>query len=147
MCCTFCTALYVLHYLPCTICRALYMQHYLHCTVCAALSALHCLCRTICTALFVQHYLPCTVLVSIIVMVRLMCTCVVHCCYMNNHQLSPMKSAPSYVLTSIILTTLRTDRQRPIVEYNRRGRVFAPFYGCSLKPRECYNRGPRTASS
>ena len=41
--------------------------------------------------------------------------------------LSPMKYAPSYVLTSIILTTLRTDRQRPIVEFNRRGRVFPPF--------------------
>ena len=61
--------------------------------------------------------------------------------------LSPMKSAPSYVLTSIILTTLRTDRQRPIVEFNRRGRVFAPFCGCSLKSRECYNHGPRMASS
>ena len=34
----------------------------------------------------------------------------------------------------------------PIVEFNRRTR-FRTDFKCSLKPRECYNRGPRTASS
>ena len=36
----------------------------------------------------------------------------------------PCSTPPSYVLTSIILTTLRTDKQRPIVFD---GRVCAPF--------------------
>ena len=59
----------------------------------------------------------------------------------------PCSTPPSYVLTSIILTTLRTDRQRPIVKFLTDADAFAHHFGCSLKPRECYNRGPRTASS
>ena len=59
----------------------------------------------------------------------------------------PCSTPPSYVLTSIILTTLRTDRQRPIVKCLTDADAYAHHFRCSLKPRECYNRGPRTASS
>ena len=67
-------------------------------------------------------------------------------------QLNPMAEHIPHEVRPLVRTHVyhpyqaRTDRQRPIVEFNRRGRVFAPFYGCSLKSRECYNRGPRMAS-
>ena len=59
----------------------------------------------------------------------------------------PCSTPPSYVLTSIILTTLRTDKQRPIVKCLTDADAFAHHFRCCLKQRECYNRGPRTASS
>ena len=68
-------------------------------------------------------------------------------------QLNPMAEPIPHEVRPLVRTHVyhpyqaRTDRQRPIVEFNRRGRVFAPFCGCSLKSRECYNHGPRMASS
>ena len=59
----------------------------------------------------------------------------------------PCSTPPSYVLTSIILTTLRTDRQRPIVKCLTDADAFVHHFRCSFKPRDCYNRGPRTESS
>ena len=68
-------------------------------------------------------------------------------------QLNPMAEPIPHEVRPLVRTHVyhpyhaRTDRQRPIVEFNRRGRVFAPFCGCSLKSMECYNHGPRMASS
>ena len=68
-------------------------------------------------------------------------------------QLNPMAEPIPHEVRPLVRTHVyhpyqaRTDRQRPIVVFNRRGRVFAPFCGCSLKSRECYNHGPRMASS
>ena len=53
----------------------------------------------------------------------------------------PCSTPPSYVVTFIILTTLRTNRQRPIVKFLTDADAFADHFRCSLKPRECYSRG------
>ena len=97
--------------------------------------------------IMVFYCIPATFMITIIVYIQ------VQLGPRYEGQLNPMAEPIPHEVRPLVRTHVyhpyqaRTDRQRPIVEFNRRGRVFAPFCGCSLKSRECYNHGPRMASS